>query len=56
MIVLPRWSPEGSNTLTPLTQGRALLGLASSSVNFGTHRELSIDHLATIVEGNADSL
>jgi hypothetical protein len=50
-VVLPRWSAYGTNELEPLTPGTALLALAASSLNFGTHRQQSIDHLATIVTG-----
>lgn len=51
-IVLPRWGGEGSATeLAPLTSGRALLALAESSLNFGTHRTRSLDCLAKLVRG-----
>ena len=49
-IVVPRWSPAGTDVLTPLSRGEALLALAASSLNFGTHRETSIDWLAELVD------
>ncbi len=51
-IVLPRWSGEGGATeLRPVSRGDALLELAASSLNFGTHRARSLDCLAQLVQG-----
>lgn len=48
-VCVPRWSPEGPDRPTPLTRGEALLALTSSSLNFGTHRERSLEWLADLV-------
>jgi hypothetical protein len=49
-IVVPRWSPAAEDRPQPLTRGEALLALAASSLNFGTHREASLDWLAVLVD------
>ena len=40
----------GTSKLDVISPGRALLDLSSSSLNLGTHREHSLDHLAGIVD------
>jgi len=51
-IVLPRWSgPYGATELVPASPGQALLELAASSLNFGTHRVQSLDFLSDLVAG-----
>lgn len=47
-IVVPRWSAGASDRPEPLSRGEALLALAAASLNFGTHRELSLDWLAAL--------
>lgn len=55
-VVVPRWrAPDepGSAPLdacVSLSPGRALLALTSSSLNFGAHREASLERLARLVE------
>ncbi len=49
-VALPTWSGIGGPTdLQPISPGEALLALASSSLNFGTHRARSLDWLAALV-------
>jgi hypothetical protein len=50
-VVIPRWEASGPNRLTPISPGAALLSLAGSALNFGSHRAASIEHLADIVQG-----
>lgn len=51
-IVVPRWAgARGRLELEPITSGRALLELAGSSLNFGTHRVRSLDCLAALADG-----
>jgi hypothetical protein len=52
-VVVPRWSPAGNDRPAPITRGEALLALTASSLNFGAHRELSLDWLAELVEDAA---
>lgn len=55
-IVVPRWrapDEEGGapvDACVPLSPGGALLALTSSSLNFGSHREASLERLARLVE------
>jgi hypothetical protein len=51
-VIVPRWDPDGSDRPTALTRGEALLALAASSLNFGAHREKSLDWLAELVGGS----
>ena len=44
---------DGPTALTPVTAGASLLELAASSLNFGTHRSASLDHLGALVAGTA---
>lgn len=48
-VVISRWEATGPTSLTPISPGAALLSLASSALNFGTHRAASIEYLADIV-------
>lgn len=50
-VVVPRWDTAGPNSLTPISPGAALLSLANSALNFGSHRAASIEYLADIVQG-----
>jgi len=47
-IVVPRWVAGARNRPEPISRGEALLALAAASLNFGTHRELSLDWLAEL--------
>ena len=49
-VVVPRWTGSGHESLEPISAGRALLDLAGSSLNFGTHRVRSLDCLAALVD------
>ena len=49
-IVVPTWTGSGREDLEPISAGRALLDLAASSLNFGTHRVRSLDCLAAMVD------
>ncbi len=49
-VVSPTWSAEGPNRLTPAGLGRAFLDLTASALNFGTHREASLDPLTAILQ------
>jgi hypothetical protein len=49
-IVVPTWTGSGREELEPISAGRALLDLAGSSLNFGTHRVRSLDCLAAMVD------
>lgn len=49
-VVVPRWSSAGAMRLEPITRGQALLALAESSLNFGTHGPSSIEWLSGLVE------
>ena len=55
VILLPRWVGEADGNrpggLVPVSPGKALLELATSSLNFGTHRVQSLDFLADVVRG-----
>ena len=54
LFAVPRWiGAEGEDELTPISRGEALLELARSSLNFGTHREESLDCLAALVHGTS---
>jgi hypothetical protein len=48
-IVVPRYDQTACD-LVPLGPGKALLELARSALNFGTHRSKSLDHLSALVE------
>ncbi|HMQ22394.1 MAG TPA: hypothetical protein PKE00_07900, partial [Planctomycetota bacterium] len=48
LLVAPYWDPEADNEVEALTLGGAVLELTKSALNFGTHREQSIDHLDDI--------
>jgi hypothetical protein len=48
-VVVPTWAREGGTRLARITPGEALLALAQSSLNFGTHRQASLDCLAALV-------
>jgi len=50
-VVAPTWSGERPPALEPVSRGAALLDLTRSSLNFGTHRARSVDHLAELVAG-----
>ena len=50
-IVGPTWTGSGREELEPISAGSALLDLAASSLNFGTHRVRSLDCLAAMVDG-----
>jgi hypothetical protein len=52
-IVVPRWSRAASDRPVPISRGEALLALAAASLNFGAHREQSLDWLATLAEESA---
>lgn len=49
VLVVPRWSPQASSRPIPLARGEALLALTASALNFGTHRERSLEHLTGLV-------
>ncbi len=51
MVVLPKWSAEESPEFVPISSGKALLRVAESALNFGAHREQSIDHLSGLLKG-----
>jgi len=48
-VIVPRWSEVQELRLEPISRGAALLALAESSLNFGTHRQESLDRLADLV-------
>ncbi len=48
-IVVPRWSRDAGDRPVPISRGEALLALAAASLNFGAHREQSLDWLTTLV-------
>ena len=48
-IAVPCWSPGARNRPEPMSRGKALLALAAASLNFGAHREQSLDWLAALV-------
>ena len=50
-VALPRWHPEHTTLSEPRRGGRLVLELTGSVLNFGTHRERSIDHLTALVSG-----
>lgn len=50
MVVAPSWQATASDDLIEISQGEAILELTKSALNFGTHREASIDHLVALVE------
>ncbi len=50
LIAVPRWSEAGDPGFSPLPRRSALLELLSSTLNFGTHREESLDFLSSIIE------
>ena len=52
-VAVPRWSPEADDHPRPISRGEALLALAASSLNFGAHREASLDWLVELVDGAA---
>jgi hypothetical protein len=52
-IVVPRWSPEAHDRPQAITRGEALLALAAASLNFGAHREASLDWLVELLDGAA---
>jgi len=47
-IAVPSWSAGARNQPARMSRGGALLALAAASLNFGTHREQSLDWLATL--------
>lgn len=49
VIIAPVYAADGDDRLVPTTPGAMLLSLTASALNFGTHREVSIDHLAALV-------
>ncbi|MSR63738.1 MAG: hypothetical protein EXS08_15030 [Planctomycetes bacterium] len=49
-VIVPRWMGDGQERLTPTSRGEALLALAAASLNFGAHREISLDWLAELVD------
>ncbi len=51
VVVVPRWDAGGTEQLESLTPGEALLELAASALNFGTHRQRSLDHLTALARG-----
>ena len=50
-VVVPRWDPQGRDEPLPVSPGEALLELAGSALNFGTHRQRSLDHLTSLARG-----
>jgi hypothetical protein len=52
-VAVPRWSESGDDRPRAIPRGEALLALAASSLNFGAHREASLDRLAELVDGAA---
>lgn len=50
-IILPQYAKDGDDELRPITDGEAFLALASSALNFGAHRDQSLDHLGCLREG-----
>jgi len=52
-IAVPRWSGAEPPGLAHLSRGAALLALAESSLNFGAHRQASLDWLADLVRDAA---
>jgi hypothetical protein len=56
-VVVPHWSPGAPDRPAPISPGAAVLALAASSLNFGAHRELSLDWLAALAgDGTAFEL
>lgn len=47
LVVVPRYARKTS--LAPIARGQALIALTESALNFGSHQERSIDHLADLV-------
>jgi hypothetical protein len=50
-VVVPTWSPDGTDELMPLSKGIALLRLTESALNFGVRRAASVDVLAQMIQG-----
>jgi hypothetical protein len=48
-VCAPRWSPAGDDRPVAISRGEALLALTASSLNFGAHRERSLEWLAELV-------
>ncbi len=48
LVVVPRWETSGDDVLHPISNGEGLLELTASALNFGSHRQQSIDHLADL--------
>jgi hypothetical protein len=48
LLVVPLWYPGGDDRLRVITAGEGLLHLTRSALNFGSQRERSIDHLASL--------
>jgi hypothetical protein len=48
-FVVPHWARDADDRPAPISRGEALLALAAASLNFGAHREQSLDWLTTLV-------
>lgn len=53
VLAAPQWAATGDDTPRPITSGAGLLHLARSTLNFGSQRERSIDHLAALAGASA---
>lgn len=47
-IVAPTWAEDGDDLIQDRSPGQGLLALCASALNFGTHREASLDHLSAL--------
>jgi hypothetical protein len=52
-IAVPSWSPAAADRPERISRGAAFLALAAASLNFGAHREQSLDWLAAMVHESA---
>lgn len=48
LVVVPQWQSDAANDLRPLSNGEGLIELTKSALNFGTHRQRSVDHLTEL--------
>lgn len=53
VLAAPQWVATGDGTPRPITAGAGLLHLARSTLNFGSQRERSVDHLAALAGASA---
>lgn len=53
VLAAPQWAATGDGTPRVITAGEGLLHLARSTLNFGSQRERSIDHLAALAGASA---